>query len=226
MRFVGVDPATETGVVALDEDGNPVLETSFRGKGKDRPGGITLEQRISLENQLFRLLLPGDQILKEGIANGNKMLITTAKIHGGLESMIVRKGLFLKEVAPTAVKKYVGVTGFKIVDGKSVRLEGEEEKKGAMSEGALKYFGYSHPNNNVVDAYIIAKICEAVYRVRQGKPLSDYPKHQQEVIDSIINPPPPKKKPRKKKTENTNQRRGKPRTADSCAQNTEQTCLF
>lgn len=225
MRFVGVDPATETGFVALDEDGNPLVETSIIGNGQKKPGGITLEQRISLENQLFRLLLPEDQVLKEGIANGNKMLITTAKIHGGLEGMITRKGLLLEEVAPNAVKKYVGVTGYKVVDGKKVRLEGDEEKKAAMAAGALQHFGYSHPNNNVVDAYIIAKICEAIHRVRHDKPLSDYLKYQQEVIQSIINPTPKKKKTRKK-TENTKQRRGKPRTAGSHAQNTEQTCLF
>lgn len=223
MRFVGIDPATETGVVALDEDGNPVLEISIIGKGEKEPGGISLKQRMSLENQLFQLLQPDDVVLKEAIANGNKMLITTAKIHGGLELMVIRKGLGLEEVAPTAVKKYVQVTGFKQVDGKSVRLQGDKDKKAAMAAGALKHFGYEHPNNNVVDAFIIAKICEAVYRVRRGEPITDYPKYQQEVIQSFIQPV--QKKP-KKKTENTNQRRGKPRTAGSRAQNTEQTCLF
>ncbi|RUT48554.1 hypothetical protein EJP82_01015 [Paenibacillus anaericanus] len=224
MRFVGIDPATETGVVALDEDGDPELETSIIGKGEKKPGGITLEQRISLENQLFRLLMPDDEVLKEGIANGSQMLITTAQIHGGLEGMIARKNLTFDKVQPLAVKKYVGVTGYKIIDGKKVRLEGEKEKKAAMAAGALKHFEYSHPNNNVVDAYIIAKICEAVYRVRRGKQLSDYPKYQQEVIDSIINPPPPKKK--KKKTEKTNKRPGKPVARESHTQNTEQACLF
>ncbi|MEN1985219.1 hypothetical protein [Paenibacillus hubeiensis] len=208
----------------MDEDGNPVVETSFRGRGKDQPGGITLEQRVSLQNQLFKLLESGDVVLKEGIANKTPRLITTAKIHGGLEDMITRKGLSFESIQPTAVKKYVRVTGFKLVDGKKVRLEGEKEKKEAMAAGALEHFGYSHPNNNVVDAFIIAKICEAVYRVRQGKPLSDYPKYQQEIIQSIIKPTPKEKK--SKKTEKPNQRRGKSRTAGSHAQNTEQTCLF
>ncbi|WP_337034718.1 hypothetical protein [Paenibacillus illinoisensis] len=225
MRFIGIDPATETGFVALDEDGNPLVETSFKGRGKDEPGGITLEQRVSLENQLFSLLMPEDVIIKEGIANGNMMLITTSQIHGGLEAMIFRKKLTFDKIQPLTVKKYVQVTKSKVVDGIKVPLKGTKEKKQAMADAALKHFGYSHPNDNVVDAYIIAKICEAVYRVRQGKPLSDYPKYQQEVIQSIINSGQPKKKP-KKKTEKTNQRRGKPRTAGSRAQKTEQTCLF
>lgn len=224
MRFVGVDPATETGFVALDEDGNPLVETSFKGRGKDEPGGITPVQRVSLQNQLFQLLQSGDVVLKEGIANKTPRLITTSKIHGGIEDMITRKGLAFNTIQPDAVKKFVRVTGFKLVDGKKVRLEGEKEKKAAMAAGALEHFGYSHPNNNVVDAFIIAKISEAIYRVRQGKSLIGYPKYQQEVIQSIVNPT-PKKKP-SKKTEKPNQRRGKPRTAGSHAQKTEQTCLF
>lgn len=39
MRFVGIDPATTTGFVALDEEGNVLVETDVRGEGKVVPGG-------------------------------------------------------------------------------------------------------------------------------------------------------------------------------------------
>ncbi len=37
-RFVGIDPATKTGFVALDIDGNVLMETELKGKGPKVPG--------------------------------------------------------------------------------------------------------------------------------------------------------------------------------------------
>ncbi|MNW41732.1 hypothetical protein D3C74_188810 [compost metagenome] len=227
MRHVGIDPATNTGVVILDADGNPILETVIRGKGKNAPGGITQEQRVSLENQLFKLLQPEDQVMKEGIANGSQMLITTAKIHGGIESMITRKGLAFDEVAPLAVKKYVNVANWVGEPGKKVLLKGKAKKQ-AVAAAVLEHFGYRHLSDDVVDAYIIAKIGEAVYKVRNGKPLEDYPLlYQREVIWSIVDPVGYKAyEEAKKRKPKTNKRPGKPAVAGSHTQNTEQTCLF
>ncbi|GIO40186.1 hypothetical protein J41TS12_50470 [Paenibacillus antibioticophila] len=226
MRFVGIDPATTTGVVILDADGNPILETVIRGKGRSAPGGITQEQRVSLENQLYKILQPGDQVMKEGIANGSQMLITTAKIHGGLESMITRKGLTFDEIAPLAVKKFVDVASWVGEPGKKVLLKGKAKKQ-AVAAAALEHFGYQHTSDDVVDAYIIAKIAEAVYQVRnREKILDDFELiYQREVIWSIIDPDGYKEYEKAKKKK-TNKRRGKPAATDSHTQNTEQTCLF
>ncbi|MFC7559936.1 hypothetical protein ACFQY3_14785 [Paenibacillus farraposensis] len=140
MRFVGIDPATTTGVVALDIEGNVLVEKLLRGKGRDVPGGITPEQKVSLENQLFQLLQPGDVIVKEGIANRTPKLITTSKIHGALEGMITRKKLSFDEAAPNAVKKFVAVTGWKGQQGSKERLKGTKEKSsyGGCSIEALQ----------------------------------------------------------------------------------------
>ncbi|MBU5672692.1 hypothetical protein [Paenibacillus brevis] len=226
MRFVGVDPATTTGVVILDADGNPILETVIKGKGKSAPGGITQEQRVSLENQLYKILQPGDQVMKEGIANGSQMLITTAKIHGGIESMITRKGLEFDEIAPLAVKKFVNVASWVGEPGKKALLKGKDKKQ-AVAAAALEHFGYQHISNDVVDAYIIAKIAEAVYQVRNKvKILEDFDLiYQREVIWSIIDPDGYKEYVNTPKPK-TSKRRGKPAATDSHTQNTEQTCLF
>ncbi|MNW38935.1 hypothetical protein D3C74_160150 [compost metagenome] len=225
MRFVGIDPATNTGVVILDADGNPILETVIRGKGRTQPGGISLEQRVSLQNQLYRLLQSGDVVIKEAIAHGTPRLITSSKIHGGLEDMITRKGLRFDEVAPAAVKKFVRAKNHKIVDGVKRKLTSEKEKKGAMAEAALEHFNYSNPSHDVVDAYIIAQIGMAVHQVRSGeKTLEDFKLiYQREVIWSIIDPDGYKEYVDKPKS---NKRRGKPAATDSHTQNTEQTCLF
>ncbi len=228
MRIVGIDPATNTGIVILDADGNPIIETVLRGKGKSAPGGITQEQRVSLENQLYRLLQPGDEIMKEGIAYGTERMVTTAKIHGGIESMITRKGLTFDEVAPDAVKKFVNVATWVGEPGSKVRLKGKA-KKDAVAAAAFEHFGYSNPLHDVVDAYIIAKIGEAVYRVRNGMArLDDFELiYQREVVWSVIDPAGYKEYEKsKKKKKKTSKRRGKPAAADSHTHSTEQPFLF
>lgn len=226
MRFVGIDPATHTGVVILDAAGNPILETVLVGKGRSAPGGITQEQRVSLENQLYRILQPGDEIMKEGIGYATERVVTTAKIHGGLESMITRKGLTFDEVAPDAVKKFVGVSNWTGEKGSKQRLKGKAKKE-AMAAAALEHFGYSNPRHDVVDAYIIAKIGEAVYRVRSGeKTLDDFELiYQREVIWSIIDPDGYKEYVNTPKPK-TSKRRGTPAATGGHAHATEQEFLF
>lgn len=146
MRIVGIDPATNTGVVILDATGQPIGAAVLTGKGEYKPGGITQEQRISLENQIYSILRPGDVVTKEGIGHATEMLITTAKIHGGLEGMITRRGLEFDEVAPNAVKKFVNVSGWVGEPGSKQRLKGKAKKE-AMAAAALEHFGYSNPRH-------------------------------------------------------------------------------
>lgn len=185
VRFVGIDPATTTGFVALDEHGEVLIACSIRGKGKTVKGGITTEQLVSLENQLFALLQPGDEVVKEDAAPGTQRGITTGKIHGGIETMIYRKGLVPNIVAPNAVKKFVGVTGFKQGFGKKVRMD-QKETKAAMAEAVLQHFGFTHDSHDAVDAYVMAQIALNLYRYREFIPIMSLPSYQVEVIESIL----------------------------------------
>lgn len=185
MRFIGLDPATVTGFVALDEQGNVLIATSIKGKGKTMKGGITTEQRVSLENQLFKLLQPGDEVVKEDVAPGTSMGVTTGKIHGGIESIIFRRGLVPNLVNPNAVKKFVGVTGFKHGPGKAVRMT-SGESKAAMKSAVLEHYGWTHDSHDVIDAYVMAQIALAVYKSREFIPLFDMREYQVEVVQSIL----------------------------------------
>jgi len=185
LRFLGIDPATTTGIVALDEHGEVILAESIRGKGKVVKGGLTTEQLVSLENQLYKLLQPGDEIVKEDAAPGTQKGITTGKIHGGIETMIYRRGLVPNLVAPDAVKKFVGVTGFKGPIGKKVRLK-DKEKKAAMKQAVLEHFNWTHDSHDVVDAYVMAQIALHLYRCREFIPLLELQPYQVEVIESIL----------------------------------------
>ncbi|GIO57973.1 hypothetical protein [Paenibacillus cineris] len=211
MRFVGIDPATKTGFVALDEQGNVLVETEVIGSGKKMKGGLTTEQLVSLENQVYKLLKPGDIIAIEQPAMGTQSGVTTGMIHGGLRSMIYRKGLDFIDVNPQRTKKFVNVG----------RVPSKVKKK-AMEAAALDHFGYEHPSDNVTDAYIIARIAEAVYRVRKGlRALASYMIYQGEVITAIADPT-TAKKPKPK----SNKRPGKPAAAGSHTHSTEQQFLF
>ncbi|WP_052647025.1 hypothetical protein, partial [Paenibacillus terrae] len=166
MRFVGIDPATTTGLVALDIEGNVLVQTDIQGKGPKIKGGITVPQLVSLQNQLYQLLQPRDEIVKEDAVPGTQRGLTTGMIHGNLRTIIHRKGLSFNLVMPNSVKKYVAVTGWEGEAGSKKRLEGKAKKK-AMADAAKLHFGYTHKSDNVVDAYIIARIALNLYRMRE-----------------------------------------------------------
>lgn len=229
MRHVGVDPAKTTGFVALDEYGNVLVEIDVHGDGKRVPGGISIGMLVSLENKFYGLLRPDDKIAIEQPAYGTQTAVTAGMIHGGLRTMMFRKGFteFI-EVNPARTKKFVNVESWTGEKGKKRRLNSEEQKA-AVKAGALAHFGYTHPVHDVIDAYIIAKISLAVYSVRNGGSLDIYTSYQQEVIRDIISPPPKVKQSSKKDGSSkpkTRKRRGKPAAAGSHTQNTEQTLLF
>ncbi|KGE18450.1 hypothetical protein [Paenibacillus wynnii] len=216
MRFVGIDPATQTGFVALDEDGRPLVEVELVGKGRKEKGGITTQQLVSLENQLYQLLKPGDIIAIEQPAMGTQSGVTTGMIHGGLRSMIYRKGLTYVDVNPQRTKKYVN---------ENRRLAEDDDKKAIIATAVLEHYNYSHSSHNVTDAYIIAKIAEAVQRVKNGQSLESYTPYQQDVIQAIISPA--AKTTKKKKDKSVpSKRRGKPAAADSHMPETERQFLF
>lgn len=184
-RYVGIDPATNTGVVALDEKADVLVAESIRGIGKKEPGGISTEQLVSLEDQLFRLLATGDEIVLEDAAFGTQNGVSTGMIHGGIRTMIHRRGLIPNLVNPNWTKKYVGVSGWKGDKGSKVRLK-DKEKKEAVKVAVLEHFGFEHKSHDVVDAYIIARISLNLSLYRDLKPLIDNAPYQIEVIRDIL----------------------------------------
>lgn len=182
MRLIGIDPATKTGLVALDINTNVLIDQELKGVGK---GAMDARQLVSLENLLHRHLQPEDEIVIEDAAPGTQRGITTGMIHGGLRTIIIRKRLSFNLVNPLSVKKYVGVTGWTGEVGNKRRLK-DKEKKAAMKAACLKHFGYTHKSDNVIDAYIIARIALNLYLHRELKPLIDTQPYQVEVIDSIL----------------------------------------
>lgn len=183
MRFVGIDPGTFTGLVALDLNGEVIRAEALKGEGK---GAMDAWQLVSLENELYKRLRKEDEIAIESAAAGTQKGITTGMIHGGLQTMIVRKELAFNLVNPAWTKKFVGVTGWKGEKGSKKRLT-DKEKKEAVKAAVIEHFDWTHKNHNVVDAYIIARISLNLYRVREYMEPIDTKPYQLEVIKSILN---------------------------------------
>ncbi|MCM3272584.1 hypothetical protein [Paenibacillus elgii] len=182
IRFVGIDPATKTGFVALDEQGNVLIATELTGKSKE-----DIEKLVELENEVYRHLKNEDEIVIEGTPFDTQKAITAGMIHGGVRTMVVRKGLRFNQAAPNSVKKYVGVTGWVGEPGSKRRLK-DKEKKEAMKEAVQQHFDFTHKSHNVIDAYVIARIAWNLYRERELLGMIDRMPYQLEVVRDILNP--------------------------------------
>jgi crossover junction endodeoxyribonuclease RuvC len=88
-------------------------------------------------------------------------------------------------VNPLSVKKYVGVTGWTGEIGNKRRLNNKEQKA-AMKAACMEHFGYTHKSDNVIDAYIIARISLNLYLHRELKPMIDTAPYQIEVVQDIL----------------------------------------
>ncbi|GBF73142.1 hypothetical protein PA598K_01427 [Paenibacillus sp. 598K] len=205
MRFVGIDPATATGIVAIGEDGKLIgwLETKAKGE--------TSTTRINDNlNNVFRFLVPNDVVCIEGFAmeaqhDTNKV----SSGHNWAARLATDRKVGGFEVAtPNQLKKFVAVEEWEQDPdrpGKKRRLEGEEVKT-RVQVAVSDHWGDAPPTFNIADAYVLARISEALWRVRGGKAIEDYPIYQQEVIHNILHPEVAKEnkkeaKARKKKRE-------------------------
>lgn len=191
MRFVGIDPSTKTGLVALDEDGNVLKQKELKGIGKEDPKRI-----VTLTDELMDYMQPDDVRAIESPGLATQRAVQAGWIHGSMRNALYRRGFHYYDVAPSAVKKFVGVTGWTGEPGSKKRLKGKE-KKDAVAEAVLKHYGFSHPSDNVVDAYIMAQIARGIWYTQSNYwRMHDY---QEEVIQTILNPAPKTKKGKKVK---------------------------
>lgn len=219
-RFVGIDPATNTGFVALDEKGNVLRAKELTGVKSDTPHMIR-----TLHDEIWRHLYQDDLVAIEGFALDAQ---DTNKVSSGCNwaarmATDRKVGTFISP-RPNQLKKFVDVSEWTGAPGSKKRLDGKAVKKLVMEQVELRW-GYKPPTDNIADAYVLAKIAEAVHDVKCiEENLGDYPPYQQEVIMAIIDPS-TVKKPKKTKPK-TNKRRGKPAAADGHTHSTEQQFLF
>ncbi|MBT2647236.1 hypothetical protein J7E52_10955 [Bacillus sp. ISL-34] len=188
MRFVGIDPSTKTGFVAMDQGGNVLKAKELKGLGDVDPKRI-----VTLTDEIIAHILPGDIICIEGVPFDTQRAAQAGWIHGSIRNALFRKGFNYYEAAPNAVKKFVNVTGWIGEAGHKKRLVGKD-KKLAVMKAVEEHYAFIHKSDNVVDAYILAQIASEIHM--EQNVLRFLPSYQAEVIDAILNPV---AKPKKKK---------------------------
>lgn len=184
MRFVGIDPSTKTGFVALDGDGQVVRAKELTGVGKEDP-----KRMVTLINEVVSHFQPGDIVCIEGFPFDTQRAMFAGGIHHGIRNELFKRKMDYYEAAPNAVKKFVGVTGWEGEPGSKKRLTGPQKKRAVM-KAVYEHFGFEHKSDNVVDAYILAQIAKDIWTVNSGIECSlnngFLPKYQAEVIQTIL----------------------------------------
>lgn len=188
MRFVGIDPSTKTGFVALDGNGNVLKAKEITGVGSVDPKRI-----VTLTRDIAEHIHPDDFICIEGIPFDTQRAAQAGWIHGSIRNALYIKKIHYYEAAPNAVKKFVAVTGWVGEVGSKRRLKGPEKKR-AVKEAVLKHYGFTHQSDNIIDAYIMAHIARVLYLELNGITVYGRPSYQDEVIHSILEPPKKKAK--------------------------------
>lgn len=179
MRFVGIDPSTKTGFVALDGQGRVLKAKELTGIGDKDP-----KRMVTLINEIIEHIQKDDLIVIEGFPFATQRAMFAGGLHHGIRNELYKRGLKYYEVAPNSVKKFVGVTGWVGKKGDKKRLTGHQKKKAVLA-AVQEMFGFTHTSDNIVDAYIMAQIAHEIWM--ELNVMRILPKHQQEVIDSILN---------------------------------------
>lgn len=148
----GLDVSTKTGVVVFDGDGNLVRadETVLTSLAKGSGAGPRLHRAIAFGEQVFSLLSKGNVRLVaiEGYSHSPFGMAVAVELGTAARFAAFRAGVPLVEVSPATLKKYA--TGLGRGDKSVVRL------------GVFKRWGFEHASDNVVDAYVLARIALAM----------------------------------------------------------------
>ncbi|WP_163102272.1 crossover junction endodeoxyribonuclease RuvC [Peribacillus alkalitolerans] len=175
-RFVGIDPSSKTGFVAIDQGGIVLRSKELTGVGTIDP-----KRMITLIDEVVAHVKPGDFICIEGFPFDTQKAMFAGGLHHGIRNELFKRNLKYYEVAPNAVKKFVNVTGWVGEPGSKRRLK-DKEKKQVVMAAVKDHFGFEHRSDNVVDAYILAQIAWSITNGLTQKP------YQLEVVNAILNP--------------------------------------
>jgi len=146
MRVLGIDPSTKTGLMLLSNDKAPrsSVLTVPNAKGIARLAAIRTRFAEYLDD-----LPEVDSIAMEGYAYANAYTLATLVEVGAVFRLeLYQRKLPCYIVPPSVVKKFA--TG----KGNSKKLE--------VAEAVKNRWGFVDPSDDVVDAFVLAKIAECM----------------------------------------------------------------
>lgn len=176
--YVGIDQSySGLAIVALHEP--DVDHQEFLCGFEPKKHGSGIQRLLAIEDHIYQTLDqigPVSHVCMEGYANGAKF----GREKAGELGATVKRALFEQYgpsdagfptiVAPTALKKFV--TG-----------RGNNVKKNEMLLAVYKRWGYETTNDNLADAYALARVAQACHELMNGS--EDYPAFQQEVVQKL-----------------------------------------
>lgn len=175
MRYVGIDPSTKTGFVALDQAGNVLVEKELTGIGKEDP-----KRMASMIREVIAYLRRDDVVCIEGFGFASQQAVQLGGIGWGIRIAMYCRGMEYIEAAPSQLKKFASGKG--------------TTKKDELGIHIYKRWGYEHRSDNVRDAYVLARIAMEIDEAQKTGYIKKVPIHQGEVVQAILHPPEKKKK--------------------------------
>lgn len=172
MRFVGIDPSTKTGFVALDERGTVLKAKELTGAGSHDP-----KRMATLIDEIMAHIHKDDVITIEGFGFASQQAIQLGGIGWGIRMALFRRMIPYFEASPSQLKKFASGKG--------------NTKKDELAVHIYKIFKFEHSSDNVRDAYVLAEISRCL--TLGAKNITRY-QYQLEVINTILNPEPKKNK--------------------------------
>lgn len=162
MRFVGIDPSTKTGLVIMDTTKKKMFCHEIKTSVAGDP-----QRFMDIAQKVIKRLEPEDKIIIEGFSFGSKGNAVSIQYGIGwlIRSELLRNGMRYREVSPGGLKKFASGKG--------------NTKKEDLVLPIFKRWGFEHPSDNVRDAFIMAKIAEALSVNTQ---LTSF---QKEVLENI-----------------------------------------
>lgn len=166
-RFVGLDLSKNTGLVILDVNGKVIEELEIVAiKGKD-----DLTQMIDVRNRVKKYLnYSTDKIIIENFAFNARGQSVSYQFGVGylIRAMLQDSGVNFIEPSPGQVKKFATNKG--------------NAAKSAMILPVFKKWGFESSSDNIIDAYVLAKIGWSMYN-HEG--LTEYEKEVLKKLKKI-----------------------------------------
>lgn len=156
-KIIGVDPSlTDTGIVLIRKDGEKWVTNTLVSTAN--PELFDPERQLAIVHALNTVIikaLPSYEnlaVVMEDHSYGSFQgkAKTRAELVGMLKYVILQCNISLFMVSPMSLKKFMGCSDKK-----------DKGNKDAMFIAASRKFGFVHTNNNIVDAYCLARYLAA-----------------------------------------------------------------
>ncbi|WP_028392741.1 crossover junction endodeoxyribonuclease RuvC [Bacillus cihuensis] len=152
MRYVGIDPSTKTGIAILYNKKSSLYNEYTEGVVDEITTNKTedIERFEDIAQKILMQLEPDDLICIEGFSYGSRGQGVSTQYGVGwiIRYLLHFEGFKVIEIPPTSVKKFATGKG--------------NVKKDAMVIPIYKRWGFEHDSDNVRDAYVLARIAEAI----------------------------------------------------------------